>query len=74
MDLRVGDRVQVIRNINVSFILPEEIKMNYVLLPDEIYTVNRIDDFEMIINLNEGINPMGADVDYDDRDKLIKID
>ena len=73
MDLVVGDTVKIIRNINVSFMLPEEVRLEYVLLPDEIYTVYDINNFEMIISLNEGTNPMGADVDYDNRDKLLKL-
>ena len=73
MDLIVGDRVQVIRNINVSFLLPDNIRVDYVLLPGEIYTVIGIDDFELLIFLGEGVDSMGADVKYDDRDKIIKI-
>ena len=73
MDLIVGDRVQVIRNINVSFLLPDNIRIYYVLLPGEMYTVIGIDDFELLIFLGDGVDSMGADVKYDDSDKLEKI-
>ena len=69
-----GDKVKVIRNINVAFMLPDDIRLYYILLPDEIYTVTNVNDFEMILLLGEGVNSMGAEVKYDDRDKLIKID
>ena len=73
MDLVVGDRVKVIRNINVRFMIPENEYIYYILFPDEEYTVIEADDYEMILLLGEGTNPMGAEVSYDDRDKIIKI-
>jgi len=73
MDLIVGDRVQVIKNINVSFILPENTVINYILLPNEEYTVTGINDFDMLIYLGDGNYSMGAEVKYDDRDKIVKL-
>ena len=73
MDLNVGDRVQVISNINVRFMLPEEEYINYILIPSERFTIIEKSDVKMLLLLGEGVKDMGAEVKYSDRDKLIKI-
>ena len=74
MDLVVGDRVQVMKNINASFMLPEMERIYYVLSPNDNYTVLGLDDIKMIIFLGEGTNPMGAEVRYADTINLILSD
>jgi len=73
MDLEVGDRVRVVSNINIIFIQPADMVINYTLFPLEEYIITAIDDNKNSWFVNNEQNPMGGEISFSDRTKLVKI-